>query len=113
MPRVTGDNLLAAVLDSWDRNNRILVNLLRALPPGSLDARVMPTSPSVTEMFMHMVYVRLVFVSEDAPHHAAPLPPRQSLRACEPEPTAPGLDSIARILRAALEERLRSARPMQ
>jgi len=60
MPPATGDNLLAAVLDSWDRNNRILVNLLRALPPGALDARVMPTSPSVSEMFMHMVYVRLV-----------------------------------------------------
>ena len=28
--------LLEALLDSWDRNNTILVNLLRALPEGVL-----------------------------------------------------------------------------
>jgi uncharacterized damage-inducible protein DinB len=107
------DNLLAAVLDSWDRNNRILVNLLRALPPGGLDARVMPTSPSVTEMFTHMVYVRLVFVSEDAPDHAAPVPPREWVRESDPELIAAGLDSSARIVSAAVEDRLRAGRPMQ
>ena len=29
--------LLEALLDSWDRNNIILVNLLRALPEGGLE----------------------------------------------------------------------------
>src|ERR1700688_460163 len=113
MPLATEDNLLAALLDSWDRNNRILVNLLRALPPGGLDARVMPTSPSVTEMFMHMVYVRLVFVSEDAPDHAAAVPPREWLREPDPERIAVGLDSSARIVRAAVECRVRSGQWMQ
>ena len=113
MPPVTGDNLLAAVLDSWDRNNRILVNLLRALPPGALDARVMPTSPSISEMFMHMVYVRLVFVSEDAPNHAVPLPPREWLPESDPGRIAAGLDSSARVVGAAVEDCLRSGRPMQ
>lgn len=30
----TSDSLLDALLDSWDRNNTIVINLLRALPPG-------------------------------------------------------------------------------
>jgi len=33
--------LLEVLLDSWDRNNTILVNLLRALPEGGLEARAM------------------------------------------------------------------------
>ena len=33
--------LLEALLDSWDRNNTILLNLLRALPEGGLAARAM------------------------------------------------------------------------
>ena len=32
-------SLLEALLDSWDRNNTILLNLLRALPEGGLGAR--------------------------------------------------------------------------
>lgn len=34
MPGTTSgtDRLLAVILDSWTRNNRILINLLRALP---------------------------------------------------------------------------------
>jgi len=31
--------LLEALLDSWDRNNTILVNLLRALPEGGNTSR--------------------------------------------------------------------------
>jgi uncharacterized damage-inducible protein DinB len=113
MPPATEDHLLSAVLDSWDRNNRILVNLLRALPPGGLEARVMLTSPSVIEMFTHIVYVRLIFVAEDAPDRAAPLPPRQWLRETDPERVAAGLDSSARIVRDAVEDRLRAGQPMQ
>ena len=33
--------LLEALLDSWDRNNTILLNLLRALPDGGLEVRAM------------------------------------------------------------------------
>ena len=67
-------SLLDAVLDSWDRNNTILLNLLRALPPGGLQARGMDGGPSVAELFTHVHYVRLVFVSEDAPACAGSLP---------------------------------------
>lgn len=59
--------LLEVLLDSWDRNNAILLNLLSALPEGGLETRAMEGSPSVAEMFTHIHYVRLVFVFEDAP----------------------------------------------
>jgi len=60
--------LLEVLLDSWDRNNAILVNLLRALPEGALEVRAREDGPSVAEMFTHMHYVRLVSVFENAPY---------------------------------------------
>lgn len=74
MSDASDQHLLGALLDSWERNNTILVNLLRALPEGALETRAMEGSPSVAEMFTHIHYVRLVFVSEDAPEFARPLP---------------------------------------
>jgi len=62
--------LLEALLDSWDRNNTILLNLLRALPEGGLEVRAMEGSPSIAELFTHIHFVRLVFVLEDAPEFA-------------------------------------------
>ena len=58
--------LLEVLLDSWDRNNTILLNLLRALPEGALEARATESSPSIAELFTHIHFVRLVFVFEDA-----------------------------------------------
>ncbi len=69
--------LLDALLDSWDRNNTILVNLLRALPDGGMDARAVDGSPTAAQLFMHIHYVRLVFVVEDAPEFGKPLPGRR------------------------------------
>jgi len=66
--------LLETLLDSWDRNNTILVNLLRALPEGGLETRAMEGSPSIAELFTHIHYVRLVCVFEDAPELARSLP---------------------------------------
>ena len=43
-------SLLEALLDSWDRNNTIVVNLLRAVPEGLLEARAMEGSPSVGQV---------------------------------------------------------------
>jgi hypothetical protein len=62
--------LLEALLDSWDRNNTILLNLLRAFPEGGLEARAMEGSPSIAQLFTHIHFVRLVFVFEDAPSDA-------------------------------------------
>ena len=72
--------LLADLLDSWDRNNTILLNLLHALPEGGLEARAIEGSPSVAELFTHIHFVRLVFVCEDAPEFAIELPRRSGWR---------------------------------
>jgi uncharacterized damage-inducible protein DinB len=66
--------LLDALLDSWDRNNTIVVNLLHALPEGGLDARALDGSPSVAQLFGHVHYARLLFVSEEAPEFAREVP---------------------------------------
>jgi uncharacterized damage-inducible protein DinB len=113
MATAIDSHLVEAILDSWDRNNRILVNLLHALPPGGHDARVMATSPSVTEMFAHMIYVRLIFVSEDAPEWAGQLHPSNWIRETDPERLAAGLESSARTVRDAVAARLRSGKPLQ
>ena len=44
-------HLLEALLDSWDRNNAILLNLLHVLPGGGLEAKAIESSPSVAELF--------------------------------------------------------------
>jgi uncharacterized damage-inducible protein DinB len=74
MSNAPDQRLLEALLDSWDRNNTILVNLLRAIPKAGLEARAMQGSPSIAELFGHIHFVRLVFVSEDAPEFASDLP---------------------------------------
>ena len=66
--------LLEALLDSGDRNNTILLNLLRALPEGGLEPRASEGSPAIAQLFTHIHYVRLVFVFEDAPEFARKLP---------------------------------------
>ena len=80
MPNGTDGPLLEALLNSWDRNNTILLNLLRAIPEGGLDAKAMEGSPSVAQMFTHIHFVRLVFVLEDAPEFASKLPDAEPLR---------------------------------
>ncbi|MFZ0276200.1 MAG: DinB family protein [Candidatus Sulfotelmatobacter sp.] len=92
--------LLDALLDSWDRNNTILVNLLRALPEGTLEVRGMEDSPSIAQMFAHMHYVRLVFVSEDAPELAKDLTGKDLPKKDLPEEWAvePDRDRMAQML---------------
>ena len=95
------DELLGAILDAWDRNNRILANLLRAAPPGGMEARAMEGSPTVAEMFAHMIYVRCVFLSEDVPEFALG-EPRDWIPVRDPERLAAGLDASAQAVRNAV-----------
>ena len=44
MSNAADKSLLEALLDSWDRNNTILLNLLRAIPIGGLESRAMEGS---------------------------------------------------------------------
>ena len=104
--------LLEALLDSWDRNNTILVNLLRALPEGGLEASAMEGSPSVAELFTHIHYVRLVFVSEDAPEFAKDLPEKEWVAERDPARIAQMLNGSAEAVREAVQNRVETGRDM-
>jgi len=105
------DNLLPALLDSWDRNNTILVNLLRALPEEALVRRPMEGSPSVGELFSHIHYVRLVFVSEDAPEFARTVPD-EWVQVRDRDRMAEMLNQSAAAVREAVQGRLEAGRQM-
>src|SRR6267142_566260 len=105
MPDATNTRLLEALLDSWDRNNTVLVNLLRALPEGGLEARAMEGSPSIAEMFTHIHFVRLVFVLEDAPEFARSLPEEEWVPERDPDRIAQMLNDSAKVVRDALKKR--------
>ncbi len=108
----SGHDLLDAVLDSWDRNNAILLNLLRALPPGGLEARAMPGGPSVSELFTHVHYVRLVLVSEDAPECASSLPEAEWVAEREAGRIAEMLTASAEVVRDAVKRRVQASQGM-
>ena len=105
-------SLLEALLDSWDRNNTILINLLRALPEGGLEARAMEDSPSIAELFTHIHYVRLVFVLEDAPEFARDLPKEEWAAERDPGRIADMLNDSAKAVRDAVRSRMESGRAM-
>ncbi len=105
-------SVLEALLDSWDRNNTILVNLLRAMPEGGLEARAMEGSPTVAEMFTHIHYVRLVFVFEDAPEFAREVPKEEWVAERDPSRMAQMLDQSAKTVRDAVKGRLEAGRDM-
>lgn len=112
MPSSNTDNLLAVLLDFWDRNNRVLVNLLRAVPPGGLKAKATPTSPSVARMFAHMHYVRLIFLAENLPDLNIDVPTDEWLDQSDPDRIAEALTNSARIVRNAVENCVQSGRAM-
>jgi uncharacterized damage-inducible protein DinB len=102
----------AGRLDSWDRNNTILVNLLRAVPEGGLAVRAMEGGPSVAELFTHMHYARLVLVLEDAPEFARKLPEDEWAGERDPERIAQMLNESAKVVREAVKSRVEAGRDM-
>jgi uncharacterized damage-inducible protein DinB len=105
--------LLDTLLDSWDRNHRILINLLHAIPEGGLEARAMEGSPSVAELFGHIHYVRLVFVAEDAPEFASDAPNKEWAIERDRGRLAEMLNDSARAVRDAVKARVESGRAME
>jgi len=101
-----------ALADSWDRNNTILVNLLRALPDGALELKATPDSPSVGALFVHMHYCRLVFVQEDAPEFARPMPAGEWRAERNRDTLAGMLHESAAAVRDAVTGRLEAGRSM-
>jgi uncharacterized damage-inducible protein DinB len=104
--------LLDDFLDSWDRNNTILVNLLRALPEDGLDVKAMDGSPSIADLFAHIHYVRLVFVLEDAPEFAGKLPEQEWVGERDPGCIAEMLNESAKVVRDAVKSRAVAGRDM-
>ena len=111
MPNSSPENLLVSLADSWDRNNTILVNLLRALPEEALALRPVEGSPSIGELFSHIYYVRLVFVSEDVPELARPVP-EEWVEVHNRDHMAKMLNESAQAVREAVQHRLQSGREM-
>jgi uncharacterized damage-inducible protein DinB len=112
MPDAPDQRLLEALLDSWDRNNTILLNLLRALPEGGLEARAMEGSPSIAQLFTHIHFVRLVFVSEDAPEFARNLPEGEWVTERERGRITQMLNDSANVVRDAVKSRVEAGREM-
>jgi len=105
-------SLLNALLDSWDRNNTILTNLLRALPQSALEARAMDDGPSIGELFGHIHYVRLVFISEDAPEFAPTVPEEEWFVERDTARMTQMLNDSGKAVREAVRSRLESGREM-
>ena len=112
MAEATHERLFDALLDSWDRNNAIMVGLLRAIPEGGLAAKAMATSASVGQMYMHMHYIRLVHVFEDAPEFARDVPTEEWPEETDASRIATLLAESAEAVRDALVGRLKTGREM-
>ena len=112
MPNAPDRSLPDALLDSWDRNNTILLNLLRALPEGGLETRAMESSPSIAELFTHIHYVRLVFVFEDAPEFASEPRGEEWVSERDPGRIAQMLNDSAKAVRDAVKSRVDEGRDM-
>jgi uncharacterized damage-inducible protein DinB len=106
------ERFLEVLLDSWDRNNKILLNVLRALPEGGLDARATEQSPSIAELFSHIYFVRLVLIFENAPEFARTLPEEEWVAERDKKRIAEMLIDSAKVVRDAVKNRVVSGRQM-
>jgi uncharacterized damage-inducible protein DinB len=113
MPDAPDPSLLETLLDSWDRNNTILINLLRAIPKDAFGTRAIESGPSVAELFGHIHYVRLVFVSEDAPDFAGNLPGEEWVAEPDPGRMAQRLNESAKAVRDAVKSRVEAGKDME
>jgi uncharacterized damage-inducible protein DinB len=109
---MSDDLLVEVLLDSWDRNNTITTNLLRAIPDGAMDLTVTAGSPSIAQLFSHMHYVRVVFVAEDAPEITVEVPKGEWTAEHDRDGVAAMLTASAAAVRDAVLARLNSGRAM-
>jgi uncharacterized damage-inducible protein DinB len=108
----TDMNLHGALLDSWNRNNTIMLNLLQALPESSLGMRVVESSPTIAETFTHIIYIRLVHVFEDAPEFSKDVPEQEWRDERDKEHIALMLNESAKAVRKAVEGRIQAGKDM-
>lgn len=107
-----GQRVLDALLDSWDRNNTVLLNLLEAIPDGGLDARAMEGSPTVSEMFTHMHHERMVSVLENAPECAGQVPEQEWYAERDTSRISRMLQESARRVRDAVQGRIEAGQAL-
>jgi uncharacterized damage-inducible protein DinB len=112
MSAAPDQRLLEALLDSWDRNNAIMLGLLRALPDGGLEARATEGSPSVAQMFNHIHHERLVSVLEEAPECALDVPEDEWGLERDRDRLAQMLGDSARAVREAVRGRVLAGRDL-
>jgi uncharacterized damage-inducible protein DinB len=112
MVNTTDQSLLDALLDAWDRNNTILLGLLRALPGGALNTRAMDSSPTFAQLFTHMHSVRLALVAEDAPEFSQGTPEEEWEDEHDPERIAQLLVSSAQVVKSAVRGRTEAGQDM-
>lgn len=112
MLAASSPDLPGALLDSWHRSNAILVNMLGALDDEDMALRAHDDSPTVGALFAHMHYVRLVFVSEDVPEVAVPVPADEWTAGLARPELADRLRASARVVADAVASRLQSGRAM-
>lgn len=105
-------DLLEALLDSWDRNNAIMLNLLRAIPERGLVVRAIDSSPSVAQQFMHIHHERLVSVFEEAPEFAREVPQEEWMVEHDRDRIAQMLTDSAKAVRDAVRGRVMAGRDM-
>jgi uncharacterized damage-inducible protein DinB len=105
--------LLDALLDSWDRNNTIMLHLLRALPEGGLDVTAMEGSPSIAQQLMHIHHERLVSVFEEAPEFARDVPRQEWMVERDRDRIAQMLTDSAAAVRDAVKGRVLAGRDLE
>jgi uncharacterized damage-inducible protein DinB len=113
MANPTDRALLDALLDAWERNNTITINLLRAIPKADLDLRPTDSSPSIAQLFAHLHYVRMIFVVENAPDIAVEMRKDEWRAERDPARLEQMLMDSAKIVREAVISRLASGREME
>lgn len=112
MTAAQDQRVLDALLDSWDRNNTVLLNLLGAIPDGGLEARAMEGSPSVSEMFTHLHHERMVSVLENAPECAGQVPAEEWSAERDANRIAQMLQESAQRVRDAVQGRVEADRAL-
>lgn len=95
---------------SWERNHRVLTNLVGALPPGGLEARAAADSPTVAQMLMHLHHERLVSLTEEAPEFAGEVPEQEWANESDPERILTLLDESAQRVWDAVRSRIEAGR---
>lgn len=100
-------SLLGALLESWERNNTVMLNLLYALPEGGLAG-----SPAVRQQFTHLCHERLVSVFEEAPEYAIPVPEEEWALEPDREHVAQLLHDSAEAVQGAVKGRILAGRDL-